>query len=218
MHYGLKIADYANAQIGETLPVADHIGQFFFNPLEGSVYLWDGNVWQPVGVTTGAIAFAGTFDASTPSGIGQVATVTAAGAAVGLVAGSGLPAASLENSEYYLVVASGGTITTGNAPFRTLAPPDLVLSDGSAWVEVDVSAGAGAIAATNVSFSSGGDISATSVQSAIEEVSTECRNADNITSGTLAVARGGTGLASYTKGDLIAASGSHHARQAASWH
>jgi hypothetical protein len=202
-----KIADYANAQIGETLPVADHIGQFFFNPLEGSVYLWDGNVWQPVGVTTGAIAFAGTFDASAPSGIGQVATVTSAGAAVGLVAGSGLPAASLENSEYYLVVSSGGTITTGNAPFRTLAPPDLILSDGTAWVEVDVSTGAGAIAATNVSFSSGGDISATSVQSAIEEVSTECRNADNITSGTLAVARGGTGLASYAKGDLIAASG-----------
>ena len=203
-----KIADYANAQIGETLPVADHIGQFFFNPLEGSVYLWDGNVWQPVGVTTGAIAFAGTFNASAPSGIGQVATVTAAGAAIGLVAGSGLPVASPANSEYYLVVSSGGTITTGNAPFRTLAPPDLVLSDGSAWVEVDVSTGAGAISATNVSFSSGGDISATSVQSAIEEVSTECRNANNITSGTLAVARGGTGLASYTKGDLIAASGS----------
>jgi hypothetical protein len=204
---GLKIADYANAQIGETLPVADHIGQFFFNPLEGSVYLWDGNVWQPVGVTTGAIAFAGTFDASTPSGIGQVGSVTAAGAAVGLIAGSGLPPAALENSEYYLVVASGGTITTGNAPFRTLAPPDLILSDGTAWVEVDVSAGAGAVAASNVAFSAGGDIGSTNVQGAIEEVSTECRNADNITSGTLAVARGGTGLASYAKGDLIAASG-----------
>ena len=202
-----KIADYANAQIGETLPVADHIGQFFFNPLEGSVYLWDGNVWQPVGVTTGAIAFAGTFDASTPSGIGQVGSVTAAGAAVGLIVGSGLPPAALENSEYYLVVASGGTITAGNAPFRTLAPPDLILSDGTAWVEVDVSAGAGAIAASNVSFSAGGDIGSTNVQGAIEEVSTECRNADNITSGTLAVVRGGTGLASYTKGDLIAASG-----------
>jgi hypothetical protein len=204
---GLKIADYANAQIGETLPVADHIGQFFFNPLEGSVYLWDGNVWQPVGVTTGAIAFAGTFDASTPSGIGQVGSVTSAGAAIGLVAGSGLPAASADNSEYYLVVASGGTITTGNAPLRILAPPDLILSDGTAWVEVDVSAGAGAVAASNVSFSAGGDIGSTNVQGAIEEVSTECRNADNITSGTLAVVRGGTGLASYTKGDLIAASG-----------
>jgi hypothetical protein len=201
-----KIADYANAQIGETLPVADHIGQFFFNPLEGSVYLWDGNVWQPVGVTTGAIAFAGTFDASAPSGTGQVSSVTAAGAAVGLVVGSGLPAASLENSEYYLVVASGGTITTGNAPFRTLAPPDLILSDGTAWVEVDVSAGAGSIAASNVAFSAAGDIGSTNVQGAIEEVSSECRNANNITSGTLAVARGGTGLASYAKGDILGAS------------
>ena len=201
----VKIADYANAQIGETLPVADHIGQFFFNPLEGSVFLWDGNVWQPVGVTTGAITFAGTFNAASPSGVGQVATVTAAGSAIGLVAGNALPAASTTNSEYYLVVSNGGTITSGNAPLVTLAPPDLVLSNGTSWVEVDVSTGAGAIAATNVSFSSGGDISATSVQSAIEEVSTECRNATNITSGTLAVARGGTNLASYTKGDLIAA-------------
>jgi hypothetical protein len=73
-------------------------------------------------------------------------------------------------------------------------------------VEVDVSAGAGAIAASNVAFSAAGDIGSTNVQGAIEEVSSECRNADNITSGTLAVARGGTGLASYTKGDLLAAS------------
>jgi hypothetical protein len=201
-----KIADYANAQIGETLPVADHIGQFFFNPIEGSVFLWDGNVWQPVGVTTGAITFAGTFDATTPSGIGQVATVTAAGSAAGLVAGSALPAASATNSEYYLVVSNGGTITSGNAPLATLAPPDLVLSNGTSWVEVDVSTGAGAIAASNVSFAAGGDISAVNVQTAIAEVSSECRNADNITSGTLAVARGGTGVASYAKGDLIAAS------------
>ena len=205
-----KIADYANAQIGETLPVADHIGQFFFNPIEGSVYLWDGNVWQPVGVTTGAITFAGTFNAAAPSGIGRVATVTAAGAAIGLVAGNSLPAASTTNSEYYLVVSSGGTITSGNAPLATLAPPDLVLSNGTTWVEVDVSTGAGAVAASNVSFdnsTSGGEISAISVQTAIVEVSSECRNAANITSGTLAVARGGTGLASYTKGDLIVASG-----------
>ena len=206
---GAKIADYANAQIGETLPVADHIGQFFFNPIEGSVFLWDGNVWQPVGVTTGAIVFAGTFNAASPSGIGQVATVTAAGAAAGLVAGSALPAASATNSEYYLVVSSGGTITSGNAPLVTLAPPDLVLSNGTSWVEVDVSTGAGTITASNVSFdnsTSGGTISAGNVQTALIEVNSECRNADNITSGTLAVARGGTGVASYTKGDLIAAS------------
>ena len=45
------------------------------------------------------------------------------------------------------------------------------------------------------------------MQAAIEEVSNECRNASNITAGTLAVARGGTNLSSYTKGDLIVASG-----------
>jgi hypothetical protein len=205
-----KIADYANAQIGETLPVADHIGQFFFNPIEGSVFLWDGNVWQPVGVTTGAITFAGTFNAASPSGVGQIATVTAAGAAIGLVAGSALPAASEANSEYYLVASNGGTITSGNAPLVTIAPPDLILSNGTSWVEVDVSTGAGTITAGNVSFdnsTSGGTISAVNVQTAIVEVNGECRNADNITSGTLVAARGGTSLSSYTKGDLIAATG-----------
>jgi hypothetical protein len=85
-------------------------------------------------------------------------------------------------------------------------------------VEIDVSAGAGAIAASNVAFLPLVTLAPLTYKRAIEEVSTECRNADNITSGTLAVARGGTGLASYTKGDLIAASGSHHARQINSWH
>jgi hypothetical protein len=198
---GLKIADYANAQIGETLPVADHIGQFFFNPLEGSVFLWDGNVWQPVGVTTGAIILAGTYDATT----NQVASVTLEGTAIGLTVSSPLPAAADANANYYVVVSTGGT-GTAPAPVATLAPPDLILSTGAAWVEIDVSAGAGAIAAVNVIFSAIGDISATNVQAAIEEVSTECRNATNITSGTLAVARGGTGLASYTKGDILGAS------------
>ena len=197
-----KLADYTTSRIGEVLPVADYIGQLFFNPLEGSVFLWDGNVWQPVGVTTGAIILGGTYNATT----NQIASVTLEGAAIGLTAGSPLPSAADANANYYVVVSTGGT-GTAPAPVATLAPPDLILSTGSAWVEIDVSAGAGAIAAVNVVFSAIGQISSTNVQLAIEEVSTECRNADNITSGTLAVARGGTGLASYTKGDLIVASG-----------
>ena len=196
-----KLADYTTSRIGEVLPVADHIGQFFFNPLEGSVFLWDGNVWQPVGVTTGAIVLGGTYNATT----NQIASVTLEGTAIGLTAGSPLPSAADANANYYVVVSTGGT-GTAPAPVATLAPPDLILSTGSAWVEIDVSAGAGAIAAVNVVFSAIGQISATNVQLAIEEVSTECRNADNITSGTLAVARGGTGLASYTKGDILGAS------------
>ena len=198
---GLKIADSANVQFGETLPVAEHIGQFFFNPLEGSVFLWDGNVWQPVGVTTGAIILAGTYNAT----LNQIVSTTLEGAAIGLTAGSPLPSSTDANANYYVVVSVGGT-GTAPAPTSILAPPDLILSTGTTWVELDVSAGAGAIAAVNVVFSAIGDISATNVQAAIEEVSTECRNATNITSGTLAVARGGTNVASYTKGDLLAAS------------
>jgi hypothetical protein len=198
---GLKIADSANVQFGETLPVAEHIGQFFFNPLEGSVFLWDGNVWQPVGVTTGAIILAGTYDAT----LNQIVSTTLEGAAIGLTAGSPLPSSTDANANYYVVVSVGGT-GTAPAPTNILAPPDLILSTGTVWVELDVSGGAGAIAAVNVVFSAIGEISATNVQAAIEEVSTECRNATNITSGTLAVARGGTGLASYTKGDILGAS------------
>jgi hypothetical protein len=198
---GLKIADSANVQFGETLPVAEHIGQFFFNPLEGSVFLWDGNVWQPVGVTTGAIILAGTYDAT----LNQIVSTTLEGAAIGLTAGDSLPSATDANANYYVVVSVGGT-GTAPAPTSILAPPDIILSTGSVWVELDVSGGAGAIAAVNVVFSASGEIGATNVQAAIEEVSTECRNATNITSGTLAVARGGTGLASYTKGDILGAS------------
>ena len=200
---GTKIANSANCQFGESLPVAQHTGQFFFNPLEGTIFLWDGNVWQPVGISAGAIILAGTYNATT----NLIVSTTLEGAAIGLAAGSPLPSAADANSGYYVIVSVGGT-GTAPAPVATLAPPDLILSTGSAWVEIDVSAGAGAIAAVNVAFSAAGQIGSTNVQAAIEEVSTECRNADNITSGTLAVARGGTGLASYTKGDLLGASAS----------
>jgi hypothetical protein len=199
---GVKLADYSVSKIGETIPVADHTGQLFYNPLDKAFFLWDGNVWQPVGISAGAIILAGTYNAST----NRVASTTAEGAALGLVIGNALPSAAASNANYYLVVSTGGT-GTAPAPTNVLAPPDLILSTGSAWVEIDVSSGAGAIAAVNVSFSAVGAIGSTNVQAAIEEVSTECRNADNITSGTLVVARGGTGLVSYAKGDLIAASG-----------
>ncbi len=199
---GAKLADYAIAQIGEALPVADHIGQIFFNPLDKAFFLWDGNVWQPIGISAGAIVFAGTYDAST----NQVASTTTEGAAIGLSVGAALPAASNTNANYYLVVAEGGT-GTSPAPTVTLAPPDLLLSNGANWLEIDVSSTYTAQTASNVAFTPAGQIGSTTVQAALEEVSSECRNADNITSGTLAVARGGTGTGSYTKGDLIAASG-----------
>jgi hypothetical protein len=206
-----KLSDYSTASLGEVFPTPSFIGQLHLNPLDKSFFMWDGNVFVPIGISAGQIIFAGTFDASDPAGTGKVASVTPEGAAAGFTVGSAVPASALGNNKHYLVVSEGGTITTGNAPNVALAPPDLILSvyntTSPGWVEVDVSSGAGAIAASQVSFAPTADVGSSNVQAAIEEVSTECRNATNITSGTLAVARGGTGLASYTKGDIIAASG-----------
>jgi len=170
---GAKLANYSVSKIGETQPTADHIGQFFFNPLSRDLFLWDGNVFQPIGISIGEIVFAGTFDASTGAGTGLVASVTAEGTAIGLVVGQALPAAAVANSRYYLVVSEAGTITSGNAPNVSLSPPDIILSNGTSWTEVDVSQTVTAQVAANVSFTPAGNISATNVQAALEELDSE---------------------------------------------
>jgi hypothetical protein len=106
-----------------------------------------------------------------------------------------------------VVVAVGGT-GVAPAPEVALAPPDIILCDGSSWNEIDVSSTYVAQTASNVGFTPAGTIASTNVQGAVEEVATEAANASNLTSGTVAVARGGTNISSYTKGDLLAASAS----------
>jgi len=170
---GAKLANYAITKIGDTQPTADQIGQFFFNPLSRDLFLWDGNVFQPIGISVGEIVFAGTFDASAGGGTGHVASVTAEGTAIGLVEGSPLPAAATANNRYYLVVSESGTITSGNAPNVALAPPDIVLSTGIEWTEVDVSQTFTSVSASQVAFTPEGTIAANNVQAAIEEVNNE---------------------------------------------
>ena len=198
-----KLANKSTASIGETLPAAAFTGQLHFNPLDKNFFLWDGNVWQSIGISAGAIILAGTYDAST----NLIASITGEGSAIGLTVGNALPSPSNNNSNYYLVVSEPGT-GTSPAPTVALAPPDLLLSTGSAWLEIDVSSTYTAQTANNVAFSPAASLGSTNVQSALEEVSNECRDVDNMTGGTLDVARGGTNIASYTKGDLIAASAS----------
>jgi len=135
--------------------------------------MYDGNVYQPIGISVGEIIFAGTFDASLGSGTGQIASVTAEGTAIGLAIGQALPAAAAGNSRYYLVVSEAGTITSGNAPQVALTPPDIVLSNGTSWTEIDVSQTITAQVASNVSFTPAGNISAINVQTAIQELDTE---------------------------------------------
>jgi hypothetical protein len=170
---GAQMANYSVCKIGDTTPTADYTSQFFFNPLSRDLFLYDGNVYQPIGISVGEIVFAGTFDASLGSGTGLVASVTAEGTALGLIIGQALPAASTGNSSYYLVVSEAGTITTGNAPHVALTPPDIVLSNGTSWTEIDVSQTITAQVASNVSFTASGSISATNVQTAIQELDTE---------------------------------------------
>ena len=199
-----KLANYSTAQIGASLPTPDFIGQFFLNPLERTVYMWDGNVWQPVGITAGTVIFGGTYNANT----NQIASVTSEGSALGLSVGNPLPAASSTNQNYFVIVSNAGT-GTSPAPTVALLPPDLILSTGSSWVRIESSDAYIAQVATQVSFTPAGQIASTNVQAAIEEVSGECRNATNITSGTLVPTVGGTGITTYAKGDLIAGSGTN---------
>lgn len=204
-----KLANYSVSQFGEAPPVADFIGQFFFNPLEKDLYLWDGNVWNPVGISVGEIIFGGTYNASGNT----IASVSADGAGIGLSVGQPLPAASTTFNRYYVVVASGGT-GTSPAPETVLQPPDILLCNGTAWVELDVSSTYLSQTASNVAFAPAGTIGSTNVQSAIEEVNTECRNVNNVASGILATGYGGTGINSYTKGDILVGSGTTLVKQA----
>lgn len=171
---GAKLADYSTAQIANTSPQAEYTGQLFFNPLERSFFMWDGNVWQPIGISVGGIIFAGTYNAANNT----VATVTDQGDAIGLVVGSGLPAAADENNGFYVVVSSGGT-GTSPAPGVVLAPPDLILSNGSSWTEIDLSTNAVGQTASAVAFVPSGTITATNTQDAVVQVLNQSNNTNS---------------------------------------
>lgn len=165
---GAKVADYAVSKFGEVQPSADHIGQFFFNPLTRDLFLWDGNVYQPVGISAGEIILAGTYNAST----NLLDSVTAEGSAAGFTSGQALPAAATNNSRYYVVVSQSGT-GTAPAPTVSLEPPDIILSNGSTYVLIETSETITAQIASNVGFTPTGNIAATNVQSAIAELDSE---------------------------------------------
>ena len=177
---GDKFADSSVTQIGGaastdgivTFPTPEFKGQYFYDSINGDLYLWDGNAWQAITITAGEIIFAGTFDASAGGGTGLIDTVTTAGSAIGLTAGSALPAASATNLRYYVIVSTGGTITSGNAPNVALAPPDMLLSDGTAWNEIDVSSTVAAQQASNISVSAIAGMTANNVQAGLEELNT----------------------------------------------
>jgi hypothetical protein len=171
---GGKLANNAVTKIGGAssttgvvvFPTADYNGQYFYDSLNGDLYLYDGNAWQPITITAGEIIFAGTFSANPAynSGAGKIITLTSAGTALGLTVNSALPAAVSANSRFYFVVSEGGTPTAGDAPRVALAPPDIVLSDGTAWTHVDVSSTVVAANASNVTTTAISGLTGSNVQ------------------------------------------------------
>ena len=179
---GAKLANSSTVRFGGadstagvvSFPTAEFTGQYFFDSINGDLYLWDGNAWQAITITAGEIVYAGTFDASAGSGTGEIASLTTAGQAIGLTVGDPLPVASATNNRYYLVVSVGGTITSGNAPNVALAAPDMILSNGASWEEIDVSTSVtGATQASGITVTPTGGIQSTNVQAALAELDTE---------------------------------------------
>lgn len=165
---GVKLGNSSTTKFGETQPTADFTGQFFFNPITRDLFLWDGNVFQPVGISAGEIVLAGTYDAST----NLLDSVTAEGSAAGFTSGQALPAADTGNNRYYVVVSQTGT-GTAPAPTVTLEPPDILLSNGSSYVLIETSETITAQVASNVGFTPYGNIASTNVQGAIAELDDE---------------------------------------------
>ena len=173
---GAKLADSSVVQFGGagstagivTFPSPEYKGQYFYDEVHEDLYLWNGNSWTPITITAGELLYAGTYDASTNT----VESVTAAGAAIGLVAAAALPAASEDNLRYYVVISQSGT-GTSPAPAVALAPPDMLVSSGTSWDLIDVSSGIGSQIASNVTFTPSGGLIATNVQAALVELDDE---------------------------------------------
>ena len=176
---GEKLADQSTVQFGGagstanvvTFPVANFKGQLFWDELNNDMYIWSGSAWLSVTVTSGELILAGTFDASSGTA-GAIAALTAAGTAAGFALGA-LPAPTASNKQFYFVVSIGGTPSTGQVSGITFDPPDNILSTGAAWQKIDVSATVAGNSAVNITFTHTGDIIATNVQTAIQELDTE---------------------------------------------
>ena len=173
-----KLADQSVTKFGGagatdnvvTFPAGDYKGQFFFDEKNEDLYVFTGESFLPITVISGNLVNAGTYNANT----NLVASVTTAGSAAGFTAGGALPNPATGNLNYYVVVSDSGT-GSGNAPAVSLAPPDMLISlgSGSTFQLIDVSNAIAGQTASNISVVATGNIAATNVQAALQELDTE---------------------------------------------
>ena len=175
---GAKLADSSVTKFGVagatdnvvTFPTADFKGQFFFDEKNEDLYVHTGNSFIPITVISGNLILAGIYNAST----NLLSSVTTAGSAAGFTAGSALPTPAVTNLNYYVVIDVSGT-GSGAAPSVSLAPPDMLVSlgTGSTFSLVDVSNAIAGQTASNISVTPAGNIAATDVQAALQELDSE---------------------------------------------
>ena len=175
---GAKLADSSVTKFGGagatdnvvTFPTADFKGQFFFDEKNEDLYVHTGNSFIPITVISGNLILAGIYNANT----NLLSSVTTAGSAAGFTAGSALPTPAVTNLNYYVVIDVSGT-GSGAAPSVSLAPPDMLVSlgTGSTFSLVDVSNAIAGQTASNISVTPAGNIAATDVQAALQELDSE---------------------------------------------
>jgi len=153
-----------------TFPDGDFKGQFFYDETGQDLYIYTGTAFVPITVLSGNLVNAGAYNAST----NLMSSVTTAGSSAGFSVGSALPAPAGVNLNHYVVVDTSGT-GTGAAPSVSLAPPDMLLSQGvgTEYQLIDVSNAIAGQTASNISLIATGDITATDVQAGIQELDTE---------------------------------------------
>ena len=175
---GVKLADQATTKFGGALgsdnvtifPSGDFKGQFFYDETTADLYIFTGSAYVPITLLTGNLVNAGVYNANT----NLLSTVTTAGSSAGFTAGAALPAPTGTNLNHYVVVSVSGT-GSGAAPAVALAPPDMLLSQGvgAEYSLIDVSNAIAGQTASNISVVAAGNIIATNVQSALQELDTE---------------------------------------------
>jgi microcystin-dependent protein len=171
----------AGNQPGDLLP-----GEVAYNVADGFTYIGDGSnnytdtLGQVIGPSSepgmgwqqgvfnaspvnGSVTLAGIYDAQA----NEVTSVTAAGAAVGFTVGDPLPAAAAGNTDYYVLVQIGGTLTPP-APTGDADPGDWIVSTGTAWALVKTSQQI--VPAENVTITPTGWITGPNLQQALNEI------------------------------------------------